>query len=477
MAPTRSTRHNVAHETEQALLAILWAGWAQAEQLLDLPKHFFADDGHQRIYDLLADCYKTGTPIDPKVIASQLAEDGGDVDYAAMDETRNADANPALIPEYLHTIVHRNKLALSLSFGQKAHGANNDELTKLSHALVAQMDQMDTLAVPKKRSFLVADVSHAFFGQRPPTIPTGIENVDRLFGDGLRPKELTIIAGEAGTGKSCAMATFAHQEAMREGGGHVLYVSKEMDARSIMFRIYASISGISVSTFEAMEKKAFKGTALTTEEQREYELFMEAHNALDGIPYRLHFLDLENHPTITPAMIAQEVRAINHAAAQQAQPGVSLVIVDYLQILDLERERNQSDASALEEASKVMKSLSMGEGCHVLMASSMNRDTSASGMNRLRNSGGIQFNADNVIMMTSHRELSLPEVLAKEIGKAAILQLFAEKMRNGQPGAIALLKFQSRIQRISSIDIEDSRTILAAINRGKEEGKKTHAST
>jgi replicative DNA helicase len=296
--------------------------------------------------------------------------------------------------------------------------------------------------------------------------------VDALFGNGLRRKEVTFLMGEPGSGKSALMATWAHRVALTEGIGQVLYVSKEMDTQAIMFRLYAAMSGVSSTLFDQWQERRYKGETLDEAEQRQYDAFVDAFNTIDmlGEQYRLHTLDLEHHPRITPEMIAAEVRAINAAAGEEKERRVALVIVDYLQILDYPRGKGFNESTELETVAYTLKNLAMSEGCHIICASSMNRDTSASGLNRMRNSGGIGFAADNVLSLQGHGGLDFPDKL-KHYRGATIVSAYTEKMRNGRQGAAILLKFNAAIQHMTDVADREETKMLYDLIHEKDHAK------
>jgi replicative DNA helicase len=131
----------------------------------------------------------------------------------------------------------------------------------------------------------------------------------------------------------------------------------------------------------------------------------------------------------------------------EAMGHVDLWIIDYLQLIT-----NDASDSELDVITRVLKTLTLELGTHVLLLSQLNRDCERRQDKRpsladLRGSGGIEQNANNVVLV--HRPGFYPELLrearrrAKENGKdegeaAQKLQehvtLIFTKTRNGPTG-------------------------------------------
>src|SRR5919108_4302038 len=69
------------------------------------------------------------------------------------------------------------------------------------------------------------------------TIPTGFPSIDRLLGGGLRRRDLVVLGGDIGSGKSALALGLALRVAQRGTG--VALVSGEMDQERLMERALA----------------------------------------------------------------------------------------------------------------------------------------------------------------------------------------------------------------------------------------------
>src|SRR5437588_12394169 len=69
------------------------------------------------------------------------------------------------------------------------------------------------------------------------TVPTGFPSIDRLLGGGLRRRDLVVLGGDIGSGKSALALGLALRVAQR--GTAVALVSGEMDEERLMERALA----------------------------------------------------------------------------------------------------------------------------------------------------------------------------------------------------------------------------------------------
>jgi replicative DNA helicase len=138
------------------------------------------------------------------------------------------------------------------------------------------------------------------------TIPTGFGSVDKLLGGGLRRRDLILLGGDIGAGKSALALGIALRVAQQELG--VAFVSGEMDEERLMERALA-VEG-----------------RVTVDELRGAKMTDQARAGIGGAAVRLRGLPL----TMLP------LAAENFDAAFERLDGLrqlSLVVVDYLQLV------------------------------------------------------------------------------------------------------------------------------------------------
>ena len=141
---------------------------------------------------------------------------------------------------------------------------------------------------------------------RPDTIPTGFASVDKLLGGGLRRRDLVLLAGDIGSGKSALALGIAIRTAL--AGTPVLFLSGEMSEERLMERALA-----------------IEGRA-TIDELRTGKLDDQRRAAVGAAAVRLRGL-----PLVVRPLAGREFGEVE--AAMRVVPRPALVIVDYLQLI------------------------------------------------------------------------------------------------------------------------------------------------
>src|SRR5437879_6768114 len=106
---------------------------------------------------------------------------------------------------------------------------------------------MTTRRFPKRPSLetMVERVDQQRPGETPgDTIPTGFPSIDRMLGGGLRRRDLVVLGGDIGAGKS-ALALGLALRVAQQGTG-VAFLSGEMDEERLMERALAIAGRVAV---------------------------------------------------------------------------------------------------------------------------------------------------------------------------------------------------------------------------------------
>src|SRR5437762_8555727 len=148
------------------------------------------------------------------------------------------------------------------------------------------------------------------------TVPTGFPSVDRLLGGGLRRRDLIVLGGDVGSGKSALALGIALRVARQEGAGvaagaggmGVAFFSGEMDEERLMERALAVEGRVAV------------------DELRAAKLSDQTRAGVGGAAVRLRGLPL----TILP-LAAPDFETL--AARLDPLRQLGLVVVDYLQLV------------------------------------------------------------------------------------------------------------------------------------------------
>ncbi|MBR46490.1 MAG: replicative DNA helicase [Rhodospirillaceae bacterium] len=227
---------------------------------------------------------------------------------------------------------------------------------------------------------------------------TGFIDMDKLLG-GLHASDLIILAGRPGMGKTALATNIAfnaaqalkqekdeHGNIVAEHGAKVGFFSLEMSAEQLATRILAERSEIS-------SEKLRKGE-LT---DNEFSKVVRASQEIESLPI---YID------DTPALSVAGLRA--RARRLKRQHGLSLVIVDYLQLMRPSSSmRLNNRVQEVSEITQGLKALAKELDLPVLALSQLSRaveqrDDKRPQLSDLRESGSIEQDAD--VVMFVYRE-------------------------------------------------------------------------
>ena len=210
-------------------------------------------------------------------------------------------------------------------------------------------------------------------------VATGFKDLDYMT-LGLQPAEMMIIGGRPSMGKTSFLLQLAWQVDCP-----ALIISAEMSTQAVGERLIAHVAGVSM---RKIKKK------VTTAAEKKMAV-----DALSLI--RDRELYISDEPRVTPGVIAKEIQAIKDATGCTSP----CIFVDYLQLLLME-DFYGGETAEVTALSKELKSIARRMNVRMVVASQLNRaneqrETKEPRMSDLRGSGGIEQDAD--VIMLLHR--------------------------------------------------------------------------
>ncbi|GLZ62849.1 replicative DNA helicase [Micromonospora sp. NBRC 107095] len=242
-------------------------------------------------------------------------------------------------------------------------------------------------------------------------LPTGLVDLDRLTG-GLRPGQLVVVAGRPGMGKSVFGVDVARNIAIR-AGKPVAFFALEMGEDELIQRILSAETLIPLHALRDAKHLS----------DLDWRRLAEAETELAAAPL---------HIDPTPSVNMTEIRARARRLAQRK--GLSLIVVDYLQLMTPAR-KSESRQQEVAEISRGMKLLAKELQVPVIAVAQLNRDNEKRQDKRpmladLRESGALEQDADLVIFV--HRD----DYYDKESARAGEVDLIVAKNRSGPQDTI-----------------------------------------
>ncbi|OLB59657.1 MAG: hypothetical protein AUI13_03010 [Gemmatimonadetes bacterium 13_2_20CM_2_69_23] len=245
------------------------------------------------------------------------------------------------------------------------------------------------------------------------TVPTGFPSVDRLLGGGLRRRDLIVLGGDVGSGKSALALGIALRVAQQGGGLGVAFFSGEMDEERLMERALAVEGRVAVD-----ELRAAKLTDQTRAE-------------VGGAAVRLRGLPLAVLPLAAP-----DFETLTARLDPLRQLG--LIVVDYLQLVPtpagVTRSTQDEDLALVLQR---LKALALERQVALLVVSQLarfatGRDNARPTLDDFGHLGAIKQHAD--VALAIYRE----EMYSPGYGVEGATELLVLKNRNGPTGFVDL---------------------------------------
>ncbi len=391
------------------------------------PEHFYRE-AHSDIMSAIYDLYEKREPIDLVTLTSQLKKKGklvkvGGASY--VSELASGVPSSSHIAQYGQIVrdmyVKRQLIATAAKISQSAFDDTGDirELLDETEQAVFSLSQQQlkqnfiTLKDALAESFDRLDELHQKAGGLR-GVPTGFWDLDGKLA-GMQASNLIILASRPGQGKTSLTLNIAAHVAVKEGLPVGMF-SLEMSKEELVDRLLVSQSEV-----DAWRLKTGRL------DDNDFDKLQEAMGVLADAPL---FID------DTPAINIMEMRT--KARRLQAEHGLSLLIVDYLQLVHGRNLENR--VQEVSEISQSLKNLARELKIPVLACSQLSRAVEQRGTRKpqladLRESGAIEQDADVVMFIWR------PD---QENGENVKLDI--QKHRNGPTGEIDLTFKADRVK-------------------------------
>jgi replicative DNA helicase len=257
-------------------------------------------------------------------------------------------------------------------------------------------------------------------------ISSGFKALDKMT-SGFQPGEITIIAARPSMGKTAFSLNIAQHVILREKKS-LAYFSVEMGKEQLMMRMLASEARVNLSDLRVgnLSDNAWPRLIDRASKMAEARLF------------------IDDTSGISPFEIRSKCRRL------QAQHGLDIIMIDYLQLMDL-KQKVESRERAVSEISKTLKAIAKELKVPVVALAQLNRGVEGRSDRRpmlsdLRESGSIEQDAD--VIMLLYREDYYERDNPDSKGRSEVI---IGKQRNGPTGTVHL-RWESHIGRFSDLD-------------------------
>lgn len=412
-------RELFALEAEKSTLGGLMRDGAEVgtvASILDGPEdfHIYA---HQCVYAAILDISAKGGDPSPPAVSNWLNDHGKmiDVRYDYLGELYSAFYGS--VQKFAEIVRDKARLRRLRFVAEdileeiyKSH-ETADSVIEMAEQKIFEVASNRIIKAPKTIKEVLKEAAERYDarakGELEPGMSFGWPTMDlRIM---LKPERLTIVAARTSVGKSVFAVNVARNVAMFKKS--VYFSNLEMPNEETIDRTLCLDGKVDAVSFEA-----------ATLTGKDYERLLDAHSRLSEMSIFLQ--DAEDQ---TLLQITSDCRRL------KAKEKLHLVIVDYLQLIRAESKRS-SRQEEVAEISRRLKSLSRMLKVPVIALAQINRagaETEEPQLHHLRDSGAIEQDADNVLILhkpNQNDDLAVEEVVVR-----------IAKQRGGVKGRVTLM--------------------------------------
>ena len=398
----------------------------------------FYKDSHRKIYQAMIDLFERSEPIDFLSLSTRLKEkeeleDLGGSGY--LTECVNAVPTAAHVSNYAKIVQRKRTLRdlISTSYEISSLGYNQtedvdillDEAEKRIFSVAQKgltqrfLPVKDALEEAFQRIDNLSKHKSAIRG-----VSTGFVDLDKIL-SGFQKSDLIILASRPSMGKTSLAMDFARHIAIHQKLPVGIF-SLEMSMDQIIDRLIAGESNVDLW-------KIRTGHLSDSGEDNDFARIREALGVLNEAPIYIDDAAVTN---------VLQMRAM--ARRLQAEKGLGLLVIDYLQLIEPKKTNEDSIVRQITDISRSLKALSKEMNVPVLALSQLSRAVEQRTpqiprLADLRESGSLEQDAD-VVMFIYREDRYRPETSRRNIADILIA-----KHRNGPTGKVELYFDETRV--------------------------------
>lgn len=409
----------------------------------------FYRPGHRIIFQAMQTLANQSRAVDLVTVRNELQEKGqlemvGGVPY--LVSIAESVPSPGNALDYSEIVLDKATLRRLESAGQEIIRTVHDPDSEVEQKVDdAERIVFDVGKRRLRKSFEhVRDVARAFFkdvdnlyesGQPVLGVPSGFYDLDKLTG-GLYGGDLNILAARPAMGKTSFVLSLALNVA-RQQKGNVAVFSLEMGSQQLVRRMLSMLSGVSMSVL--------KNPHLSDDD---YHAMADACESLYSLP-----LYLDDNSDVSPFELRAKCRRL------KAEGGLSLVLIDYLQLMRGNR-KTDNRTQEVSEIARALKSLAKELDVPVIALAQLSRGVESRPDKRpmlsdIRESGSIEAEADIVMFIYRDAYYAAKEEGAQNesyqnMDHVDESEIIIAKHRNGPTGKV-ILGFQPNYARFVNL--------------------------
>ncbi len=420
-----------SEEAEQSVLGGLLINGAAFDQIADIIKEsdFYRHD-HRLIFRLISDLVEKDIPVDLLTLKNHisdnelLAEIGG---FVYLTNLAKEVASTANIKAYAQIIREKAVLRKLIEVGNEiaasayqTEGKSSKDILDAAEAKVLGIadetlsEQEGFINIQSALTQAIERIEVLYSSDKSVTgLSTGFTDLDSKT-SGLQNSDLVIIAGRPSMGKTSFAMNIAATVAV-ESDKPVAIFSLEMPGEQIAMRLISSMGRVELAKLRKGDLSDSDWPKITS---------------IMSILTQKKNIYIDESSALTPTDIRARARRLHR------ERGLSLIVIDYLQLLQGSRE-GENRTNEISEISRALKGLARELNVPVIALSQLNRSVEQRPdkrpvMSDLRESGAIEQDAD--VIMFIYRD----EVYNEDSPDKGTAEILIRKQRNGPIGTVKL---------------------------------------
>ena len=453
MSDSLINQNEQAREAERAVLGGLMLETHRFDTVIQVIKdNDFDGKDHQIIFQSMAELIEENKPLDPLTVSEKLDNKNslnkvGGKDY--LIELATTTPSAANLEAYAEIIRQRSITRKLIKTNSEISELINNPQGQDGLALLDKAESMifalndessqdnDTMESMKSLIPKTMDRLHELSEKKGGLIgsSTGFKDLDTKL-QGIQNGDLIVVAGRPSMGKTSLAMNLAENVLVdRDTKGAVLIFSLEMPGESLTTRMLSGMCKLNQQNVRSGQLK-----------DNELKLLLQEGERLKNLP-----LWIDDSSLLSP----MELRAKARRLARQEEHGLSLIVVDYLQLMQLPTS-SENRVNQISEISRSLKSLAKELQVPVIALSQLNRAVEQRPNKRpimadLRDSGAIEQDADVILFI--YRD----EVYNQDSEQGNKAEIIIGKQRNGPIGTVNLtfLKEYTRFENFANDGYSD----------------------
>ncbi len=418
-----------------AEISVLGCGFLEKEALDkiidEVSDDMFYSDANKIIFKAMKDLHTNNIPVDSNTVCNELDKNKtlskvGGVTY--ITEIIDSVASTANLNYYIKIIfeksILRNLISKATQIQEDCYEEQDPIIDIVENAerniLGVYNDRLgrdikkiqEVLPEMQKNMELLAETKTEYTGLR-----TGYYDFDNIT-RGLQNKQVIIIAGRPGCGKSAFALNVALNAAINEKKS-IAFFSLEMGVEEITRRMFGCIGKIDGDVLKTGKLK-----------NTDWKKWNEAMSVLSDIKFYI-----DDSGGLTVSEIRRKCRKIKNSS-----DGLDLIVIDYLQLLSSSSKYAGQRVQEVSEISRDIKKLAMELDIPVIALAQLSRSVeqrkgadNVPKLSDLRESGSIEQDADIVLFLHSDEYGKYDGNINRKI------DLLIAKHRAGSTGKVPLI--------------------------------------